>query len=129
MTNTPNPIDIHVGGRVRELRILRGMSQSRLAQHCGLSFQQIQKYERAANRIGASRLAQIAAALATTPAYFFEGLTPSGQTAEDTGAFRREHLELIRDFDGLGDDLTRKRFRDLVHALATEHQRIRAAAE
>lgn len=68
----PNPVDIHVGGRVRFRRVLLGMSQEKLAEKLGLTFQQIQKYEKGANRIGASRLLEIALALGVTVQFFFE---------------------------------------------------------
>lgn len=74
----PNPTDRHVGQRVRMRRIMIGMSQERLAQHLDLTFQQVQKYEKGTNRIGASRLQQIATALQAPIAFFFEN-APAGQ--------------------------------------------------
>ena len=71
---TPNPIDLHVGARIRMRRKLVGMSQELLAEHLGITFQQIQKYERGANRISASKMVEAARALQVTPAFFFEGL-------------------------------------------------------
>ena len=70
----PNPIDVHVGSRIRLRRTLLGMSQERLAEAIGLTFQQVQKYERGANRVSASKLWEIAAALKTPVAYFYDGL-------------------------------------------------------
>src|ERR1700759_5103941 len=70
----PNPIDVHVGSRVRLRRTLLGLSQERLAGALGLTFQQVQKYERAANRVSASKLFEIARALSTSVSYFYEGL-------------------------------------------------------
>jgi transcriptional regulator with XRE-family HTH domain len=69
-----NSIDLHVGARTRALRIRRGVSQAELASELGLSFQQVQKYETAANRISASKLYTIAKVLRVRPSYFFEGL-------------------------------------------------------
>jgi transcriptional regulator with XRE-family HTH domain len=69
----PDPIDKHVGARVRMQRLLLGMSQQKLAKALGLTFQQVQKYEKGTNRIGASRLQQIASILQVTPSFFFEG--------------------------------------------------------
>jgi transcriptional regulator with XRE-family HTH domain len=69
-----NPIDRHVGLRIRLRRKELGVSQERLAEHIGLTFQQIQKYERAANRVSASKLWEMAQALSTSVAYFYEGL-------------------------------------------------------
>src|SRR3954468_5429255 len=86
----PNPVDLHVGARIRMRRKLLGVSQERLADQLGLTFQQVQKYERGANRVSASKLYEIARALQTSVAYFFEGLasTENGQT--DAGAARPE---------------------------------------
>jgi len=72
----PHPVDVHVGQRIRMLRKMRQMSQSELSDTIGLTFQQIQKYERGANRVSASMLFGIAEALEVKIAYFFEGLQP-----------------------------------------------------
>jgi transcriptional regulator with XRE-family HTH domain len=74
MTAEPNPVDKHVGGRVRMRRIMVGMSQDTLGKKLGLTFQQIQKYEKGTNRIGASRLQQISEILGVPVAFLFEGL-------------------------------------------------------
>lgn len=79
--SSPNPIDVHVGARVRMRRKLLGLSQERLADELGLTFQQIQKYERGANRISASKLFDIARVLDASPGYFFEGLDPEATKA------------------------------------------------
>ncbi len=73
MKKAPNPVDKHVGARVRSRRILVGMSQEKLGNSLGLTFQQVQKYEKGTNRIGASRLQNIAKSLNVPVAYFFEG--------------------------------------------------------
>ncbi|MGH6853068.1 MAG: helix-turn-helix domain-containing protein, partial [Methylocella sp.] len=73
MKKIPNPIDRHVGGRVRMRRVMLGMSQEKLGDALGLTFQQVQKYEKGTNRIGASRLQQISRTLDVPPAFFFEG--------------------------------------------------------
>jgi transcriptional regulator with XRE-family HTH domain len=70
---SPDPIDRHVGGRVRMRRMMLGISQSKLGDGLGISFQQVQKYEKGANRMGASRLQQIAHILQTPVPFFFEG--------------------------------------------------------
>jgi transcriptional regulator with XRE-family HTH domain len=67
----PNPIDIHVGSRIRLRRNMLGMSQEKLGESLGITFQQIQKYEKGANRLSGSRLVQAAEAVGVTPAYFF----------------------------------------------------------
>ena len=76
-SDKPNPIDIHVGTRVRLRRTLLGMSQEKLGDALGLTFQQVQKYERGANRIGASRLYDLSRVLDVPVSFFFDG-TPSG---------------------------------------------------
>jgi transcriptional regulator with XRE-family HTH domain len=83
--HTPNPVDLHVGARVRMRRKLLGVSQEKLADALGLTFQQVQKYERGANRVSASKLFEIARFLDVPPAYFFDGLAgePSGAASED----------------------------------------------
>ena len=75
----PNPIDKHVGSRVRMRRMILGMSQSKLADGLGLTFQQVQKYEKGTNRMGASRLQQISHILKIPVPFFFEG-APQGQS-------------------------------------------------
>ena len=127
----PHPIDSHVGARIRELRILRGMSQEKLGQAVGLTFQQIQKYERGANRVGASRLWQMAGALGTDPAWFFDGLNREGRPAEPTAIFRREHLELIRGYDNIADPRVKKAIYEMAKAAGAQYAaaRIPAAAE
>ncbi len=71
---TPNPIDIHVGSQLKRRRILLGLSQERLADELGITFQQVQKYEKGFNRIGASRLWDLAQVLGVSVAYFYENL-------------------------------------------------------
>jgi transcriptional regulator with XRE-family HTH domain len=78
--NQPRPVDSHVGSRIRLRRKMIGMSQETLAGRIGLTFQQVQKYERGTNRVGASRLQQIADALETTPAWFFEGASSAAES-------------------------------------------------
>ena len=70
MKRAPNPVDQHVGSRVRMRRVLLGMSQEKLAESLGLTFQQVQKYEKGTNRIGASRLQEISNTLQVAPSFF-----------------------------------------------------------
>src|SRR3982750_545860 len=72
--DAPHPVDIYVGARVKERRKALGISQEKLAEALGLTFQQVQKYERGANRVSASKLWEIARALKINVAYFYEGL-------------------------------------------------------
>lgn len=128
----PNPIDTHVGSRVRLRRMLLGMSQERLGDSMGLTFQQVQKYEKGVNRIGASRLFQISKILDVPVQFFFEeapyaggdGSAPRGMAEPDSEAFileflnSREGLELNRAFVKISDAKVRKSVVDLVRALS-----------
>jgi len=83
---TPHAVDVYVGGRIRLRRRALGMSQQNLADALGLTFQQVQKYERGANRVSASKLFQIAAFLQTPLSSFFEGLEPAQEGGEEASA-------------------------------------------
>lgn len=129
----PNPVDIHVGSRVRLRRMVIGMSQEKLGEKMGLTFQQIQKYEKGTNRIGASRLFQLAQILDVPVQFFFEeaplrgGQSAQGGFAESkTESFlldflnSREGLELNRAFVRITDPKVRRRVIELVRALGDE---------
>jgi len=95
-----NPIDKHVGAQVRMRRLTLGLSQTNLADGVGVTFQQVQKYERGANRISASRLQQIANVLQVEPSFFFDGAP--GQTAKaDNRKAQAYAIELLASKDGL----------------------------
>jgi transcriptional regulator with XRE-family HTH domain len=129
MNKTPNPIDRHVGARVRMRRLMVGLSQSKLAESLGVTFQQVQKYEKGANRIGASRLQQLARMLEVSPSFFFEG-GPSGPSPspgfnEDPGntyvvdfLSTSEGLQLNRAFTAIKDPRLRKSVIELVERIA-----------
>src|SRR5919202_3460683 len=85
----PNPIDIHVGSRVRLRRMLLGMSQEKLGEHLGLTFQQVQKYEKGINRIGASRLFDLANVLSVPIQFFYEGAPTAEPAAAGDGLSER----------------------------------------
>ncbi|KAB0682851.1 helix-turn-helix domain-containing protein [Aureimonas leprariae] len=125
----PNPVDVHVGSRVRLRRTMLGMSQERLGEALGITFQQIQKYEKGLNRIGASRLQKICEVLNVPISFFFE----DAPNVEGTGeGFREsagpnyvvdflsspEGLQLNRAFVRISDPKVRRRLIDLVRALA-----------
>lgn len=101
-SDTPNPIDLHVGRRVRLRRKQRGLSQVRLAEALGLTFQQVQKYERGTNRISASKLYGIAFELRVPVGYFYEGLDdPGSPDGEDyTEAWSRVFEDLLAEPNG-----------------------------
>jgi len=130
----PNPVDIHVGGRVRLRRTLLGFSQERLGDAIGLTFQQVQKYERGANRIGSSRLFDLARVLEVPVSYFFDEMAPGvgargagrarGQAEAKPAPFerdpmaKRETLELVRAYYRIADPRVRKRVFELAKSLA-----------
>ena len=123
-SETPHPIDIHVGMRVRERRAEIGISQERLAAELRLTFQQVQKYERAANRISASRLYQIAKFLDVKPPFFFEGYQERGgaEPPEEAIDFdpmrRREAIELVQAFLSIKDPVLRDNLMRLARSFA-----------
>ncbi len=131
MGSQPNPIDVHVGGRLRFRRMLIGMSQEKLGNALGLTFQQIQKYEKGSNRVGASRLFEISRVLGVDVQFFFDGLAGSGDGGQDAPrdpAIQQvmdfvgsaEGLQLNAAFSGIRDAATRRRLLDLVKTLAAE---------
>ncbi|AWU93716.1 helix-turn-helix domain-containing protein [Azospirillum ramasamyi] len=125
----PNPIDIHVGARLRLRRTLLGLSQEKLGEAVGITFQQLQKYERGSNRISASRLYNLSQVLGVPVSYFFDDMpTPdqiaaevpaesAGETDEFESLARRETLELVRAYYRIEDPGVRKRTFDLLKAL------------
>lgn len=125
----PNPVDVHVGSRVRLRRTLLGMSQEKLGDAVDLTFQQIQKYERGANRIGSSRLFQFSKVLQVPVSFFFDdmpeemsghppGLSETkGPVYDDDRFTRRETLELVRAYYRISDAPTRKRLFELIKAV------------
>ena len=129
MKKSPNPVDQHVGRRVRMRRVLVGMSQERLGGALGLTFQQVQKYEKGTNRIGASRLQQIAGVLDVTPAFFFEEMDGAAhgdghELAEDGSVnvvdflSTSEGLLLNKNFVRIRDPKIRRKVVELVTSLA-----------
>lgn len=128
----PNPIDIHVGSRIRLRRNMLGMSQEKLGESLGITFQQIQKYEKGTNRVGASRLQAIASILSVPVSFFFEdapGQQPGGQPglAEDSQTAyvvdfinSAEGLQLNRAFVRIDDPKVRRNIVNLVKSLAED---------
>src|SRR6187431_2424895 len=98
----PNPTDKHVGARVRMRRIMLGMSQEKLGDALGLTFQQVQKYEKGTNRIGASRLQQISDILKVPVSFFFEG-APTGPGQSSSGMGEVPSPAYVADFLSTGD--------------------------
>jgi transcriptional regulator with XRE-family HTH domain len=131
---SPNPIDKHVGSRVRMRRMMLGMSQEKLGDALGLTFQQVQKYEKGTNRIGASRLQQITNILRVPPAFFFEGAPhmpghpPSGMSEAPSPAYvsdflaTSDGLALTKAFMRIKNPKLRRRIVDLVEQMAGENK-------
>ncbi len=129
MASNPDPIDIHVGSRVRLRRTLLGMSQEKLGDALGLTFQQIQKYERGANRIGSSRLFKLSQILDVPVSFFFEDMPEEVERAnrglaeapaepfEADQLSKRETLELVRSYYRISEPKIRKRVFELVKAI------------
>lgn len=125
-TKSPNPIDKHVGSRVRMRRLLLGLSQEKLGEALGITFQQIQKYEKGTNRIGASRLQQISAVLNAPVSFFFDEAPgdPKKGFAEDGSDYvsdfmaTTEGLNLMKAFTSIRDPKVRRRIVDLCTSLA-----------
>ena len=132
-----NAIDLHVGKRLRRRRRLLGLTQQQLAESIGIRFQQIQKYERGVNRIGASRLFDLARVLDVPIGFFFDdmsaelggnaanrargaafGFAEGQEGFEDDTLHRRETLELVRAYYRITDPSVRKRVFDLIKTLS-----------
>ena len=124
----PNPVDRHVGSRVRMRRIMLGMSQEKLGEGLGLTFQQIQKYEKGTNRIGASRIQQISEILQVPVSFLFEGSPGSGAAAKNFGEApspayvadflaTSEGLALIRAFTRIPNIKLRRAIVDMVELI------------
>lgn len=132
---SPNPVDVHVGGRIRLRRTLLGFSQEKLGERIGLTFQQIQKYERGANRVGASRLYDLAHVLEVPVGFFFDDMpaevreaSPAERqvlnppTEDDDPLYRRETLELVRAYYGIDDPVLRKKIFELIKSMAADEE-------
>jgi transcriptional regulator with XRE-family HTH domain len=130
----PNPVDVHVGSRVRYRRMIIGMSQEKLGERMNLTFQQIQKYEKGTNRVGASRLFQLSKILDVPVGYFFEDAFANASPASGHAGLHepeqegylldflntREGLDLNKAFAKIQDPKVRRRVIDLVRALSEE---------
>lgn len=132
--STPHPVDVYVGRRLRLKRTILGLSQETVGKQIGVTFQQIQKYERGINRMGASRLYDFARALGVQISYFFEGYgdyvieddnalamnEPDAAKFEHEKINNRETLEVMRAYYRIKNPAVRKRIVDLIKAMAAE---------
>src|SRR3954453_1957402 len=131
-TETPNPIDVRVGARLRLRPNMLGLSQEKLGEAIGLPFQQVQKYERGANRIGASRLHELSRVLDVPISFFFDDTDPvrapamggfaepPAEAIESDPLRKRETVELIQAYFSIEDGTVRRRLLDFVKALAAK---------
>ncbi|HEV8031635.1 MAG TPA: helix-turn-helix transcriptional regulator [Stellaceae bacterium] len=132
-SETPHPIDVHVGSRVRLRRLMLSMSQEQLGASIGLTFQQVQKYERGANRIGSSRLYYLGRVLDVPIEFFYSDVDPvrapampGGFAEPPAAAFdadplrKRETIELVEAYYAIADSAVRRRLFELARALAAE---------
>ncbi len=138
----PDPIDVHVGNRIRERRLVQTMSQKELGRKLGVTFQQIQKYEKGINRIGAGRLFRLTFALGVSIAYFFEGMTPKPQlligkidecpapiiqdmshNSALSSKYMEEARKLLQLFDQIADPRIRAQIIDLAQTLSEKSKK------
>jgi transcriptional regulator with XRE-family HTH domain len=111
--------DVHIGRRLRQARLARGLSQDALGKKLGITYQQVQKYETGANRIGGSRLWDACRVLDMSVGFFFEGLSSTEKAPSDQGeALSRRCLALARDIEAIRDDMVKSRIAGLVRAIA-----------
>ena len=127
-TGVPNPIDVHVGARIRMRRLLLGMNQETLANALGLTFQQVQKYEGGANRVSASRLSAMAEILGVPISYFFGDLQPDDADISPEDKQWREQLqrpetiEFIRLYYAISDQQVRRQFLEMAKTVAASFE-------
>jgi transcriptional regulator with XRE-family HTH domain len=131
---SPNPTDKYVGSRVRMRRLMLGMSQEKLGEKLGLTFQQVQKYEKGTNRIGASRLQHISQILKVPVSFFFDGVSGPAKLADDGSAkppvadyvsdflSSSDGLALTKAFTNIKDSKLRRRVVDLVEEIAGDQR-------
>ncbi|MCW8834753.1 MAG: helix-turn-helix domain-containing protein [Rhodospirillales bacterium] len=120
--NKATSIDSHVGGRIRERRVLLGLSQQQMADIIGVTYQQAHKYEKGINRISAGRLFEIANALKVPISYFYEGLDEQGESDTSLSQRQRMCLELARNFSQIENEKHQDALSQLARALVLENR-------
>ena len=113
-----SPIDKHVGSRMRMRRSLLGMSQDKLADALGITFQQVQKYEKGSNRMGASRLWDASKVLRVDISFFFEGLQDQKEATDENAMLTRSELSVVSDLRNIQDAEVRKKMLGLIRNVA-----------
>ena len=114
-TPSPHPIDVHIGLRIRQRRVINGMSMETLGAAAGLSFQTVQKYEAGLYRIPVSRLFELAYTLDVSPSFFFEGPRPR---AKDDPLYTRETMDLVRAYTTISNSSVRHSIAETIRAIA-----------
>ncbi|MCK4712057.1 MAG: helix-turn-helix transcriptional regulator [Marinosulfonomonas sp.] len=112
----PHPVDIHVGKRIKEIRTVRGFTQSNVAEHLGISFQQLQKYETGANRVSASRMFELSKLLQVSPSFFFEGL--EGEKYESMPPMDMETARIASVLSSITNEKLKSRLNTLISEIA-----------
>lgn len=124
----PDPVDVYVGSRIRLRRTILGLSQEKLGDQLGITFQQVQKYENGANRVGSSRLYRISKILNVPIGFFFEGFQAADMpkvaegAADDMGDMlsNRETVTLVKSYYAIEDEHVRKRVLDMIKSLSAK---------
>ena len=120
-----HPVDNHVGRRVRQARLLRGMTQADVAELLGLSFQQLQKYETGHNRISASKMYEISKLLGVSPAHFFEGLDEGSEAGQELMDERTARA--AQALSSISDEKVKARLHSMIHEIAGREAAARAS--
>lgn len=136
----PNPVDLFVGNRLRQARMLRGLTQEQLGDRVGIAFQQVQKYERGSNRISAGRMFEMGQALGVSVTFFFEGMsdavadaspaqvrsgmdtTSALESIETDDSGKREALQLVRAYCRISNPGVRRSFLDMVKSFSPQDE-------
>jgi transcriptional regulator with XRE-family HTH domain len=114
-----HPVDAHVGKKIREIRLLRGLTQVKVAEKLGLSFQQLQKYETGYNRVSASKLFEIAQLLGVQPGYFFDGL--AGSNMPESSVMDERTAKTAQALSSISDVKVRSQIQSMIQELADRH--------
>lgn len=113
-----HPVDIHVGKKIRQARLVRGLTQSGVAKQLGLSFQQLQKYETGYNRVSASKLFELSQLLDVAPSYFFEGLGSGTPEPKPTALMDDQTAKAVQALASIQDEKVKNHLRSMIHEIA-----------
>lgn len=113
-----HPVDIHVGKKIRQARLVRGLTQSGVAKQLGLSFQQLQKYETGYNRVSASKLFELSQLLDVPPSYFFDGLASGEAAPAPTNLMDDQTAKAVQALASIQDEKVKNHLRSMIHEIA-----------